>query len=447
MKEPERKIYSVSRLNQEVQSLLEASFGTLWLEGELSNFSRPASGHFYFTLKDSQSQIRCAMFKGRNRYIDFKPQSGDAVLVRGKLGLYSARGDFQLIVEHMEPAGAGRLQAEFEKIKRQLAADGWFDVAQKRSLPAMPQTIGLITSPTGAAIRDVLQVLHRRYRQANVIVYPTLTQGAAAAPAICQALDAANRRAESDVLLLVRGGGSIEDLWAFNDIRVASAIRHSAIPVVAGIGHEVDITISDLVSDLRAPTPSAAAELATPDTSTLEQRLSTASRQLVRTHKAILQTRRFTLQQQTARLHLRHPEIQLREKTQRLDELQSTLARVWLSRVTQLNKHLSAVAGNLAAQSPERKLQGHRMTMQALHQRLSVSMQHKHGTARSRFELLARSLHNVSPLAVLDRGYALMKNDESLLKSVADTKPGDKLTARLTDGEIIAQVESIRQLP
>jgi len=247
----EKKIFTVSRLNQEVQKLLESGFGTLWLQGELSNFSRPASGHFYFSLKDSQAQIRCAMFKGRNRYIDFQPASGDAVLVRGKLGLYSARGDYQLIVEHMEPAGAGKLQAAFEATKRDLDARGWFDSSSKKALPNLPKTIGIVTSPTSAAIRDVLQVLNRRYRQSSIIIYPTLTQGSAAAPNIVRALNQANQRQEVDVLLLVRGGGSLEDLWAFNEISVATAIRESAIPIVAGIGHEVDITISDLVSDLR----------------------------------------------------------------------------------------------------------------------------------------------------------------------------------------------------
>ena len=210
----DKKIYTVSRLNQEVQRLLESGFGTLWLQGELSNLSRPASGHFYFSLKDSQAQIRCAMFKGRNRYIDFQPDNGDAVIVRGKLGLYAARGDYQLIVEHMEPAGAGKLQAAFEATKKALDARGWFAAEHKQPLPALPTSIGVITSPTGAALRDVLHVLKRRYRQSQVIIYPAMTQGAAAAPTLVRALQQANERREVEVLLLVRGGGSLEDLCA-----------------------------------------------------------------------------------------------------------------------------------------------------------------------------------------------------------------------------------------
>ena len=439
-----RKVYTVSRLNQEVQSLLESGFGTLWLQGELSNFSRPSSGHFYFTLKDSQAQIRCAMFKGRNRYVDFDPRSGDAVIVRGKLGLYAARGDFQLIVEHMEPAGEGRLQAAFEATKRKLDADGWFDVNNKRPLPTMPQTIGVVTSPTGAALRDVLHVLGRRYRQSPVIIYPTPTQGAAAAPGIVAAIKRANKRKEVDVLLLVRGGGSLEDLWAFNEIAVASAIRDSILPIVAGIGHEVDVTISDLVADLRAPTPSAAAELATPDTDTLRQRMASATRQLAQLQRAQMQRLTQRLQQQHARLQLRHPERKLREQAQRVDELGVRLQRGWLQHAKQRQHRTDRLDARLRAASPAMTLQGQRAVWQALHRRLEVTMAVQENRARSRFEILARSLHSVSPLAVLDRGYALVKKDNAIIRNAASVTPGDEVTARLANGEIVAVVSATR---
>lgn len=440
----EKKIFTVSRLNQEVQRLLETGFGTLWLQGELSNFSRPASGHFYFSLKDSQSQIRCAMFKGRNRYVDFEPGSGDAVIVRGKLGLYSARGDFQLIVEHMEPAGAGKLQAAFEATKRDLNAKGWFDAAAKRPLPSLPHTIGVVTSPTSAALRDVLQVLNRRYRQSRIIIYPTLTQGTAAAPAIVKALNRANQRQEADVLLLVRGGGSLEDLWAFNEINVAEAIRNSQIPIVAGIGHEVDVTISDLVSDLRAPTPSAAAELATPDNSSLNKTVNTLYLNLLRAHKTQLMVLDRTLAQQTKRLHLRHPKLRLQEQTQRVDELEMRLGRALQSSFVHKNSRLNKAETQLNAYSPTIQVARHQSHTQSLDSRLTVAIENRQKQAKSRFDILARALHGVSPLAVLDRGYAIVKKNQKPITSVGDVAPGDEVTARLSNGEFQAIVSAIK---
>lgn len=439
----EKKIFTVSRLNQEVQRLLETGFGTLWLQGELSNFSRPASGHFYFSLKDSQSQIRCAMFKGRNRAVDFEPNSGDAVIVRGKLGLYSARGDFQLIVEHMEPAGAGKLQAAFEATKRDLDAKGWFDAAAKRALPVAPRTIGVVTSPTSAALRDVLQVLNRRYRQARIIIYPTLTQGSAAAPAIVRALRQANQRQEVDVLLLVRGGGSLEDLWAFNEVSVAESIRESKIPIVAGIGHEVDITISDLVSDLRAPTPSAAAELATPDNASLTKTVNTLYLNLLRTHKTQLKALNAVVEQQSKRLYLRHPKLKLQEQTQRIDELEVRLGRAWQASFMHKSTYLSKLDTQLSAHSPTMQVAQHQKHAKFLHSRLAVAMENRRKQAKSRFDILARALHGVSPLAVLDRGYAIVKSNNKPLTSVEDVAPGDKVTTRLSDGEFQAVVSAI----
>ena len=265
---PERDVYTVSRLNKEVRLLLESGLPLLWLEAELSNFAAPASGHWYFSLKDSQAQVRCAMWRQRNSQVRFRPKDGMAVLVRARVGLYEPRGEYQLIVEHLEEAGEGALKREFEKLKAKLAAEGLFAAERKRPLPAVPRRIGVVTSPTGAAIHDILRVLRARFPVAAVLIYPTAVQGAAAVPEIVRAIETASRRNECDVLIVARGGGSLEDLWCFNDERVARAIAACRIPTVAGVGHEVDVTIADFVADVRAPTPSAAALAATPDKST-----------------------------------------------------------------------------------------------------------------------------------------------------------------------------------
>lgn len=440
----EKKIYTVSRLNQEVQQILQEGFGTLWLQGELSNFARPASGHFYFTLKDSRSQIRCAMFKGNNRYIDFNPDNGDDVVVRGKLGLYAARGDYQLIVEHMEPVGAGKLQAAFEATKKSLQGLGWFDQAAKVPLPGLPRSIGIVTSPTGAALRDVLQVLQRRYRQASVIIYPTATQGAAAAPAIARALNRANERSETDVLLLVRGGGSLEDLWSFNEVVVAEAIRESAIPVVSGVGHEVDITIADLVADLRAPTPSAAAELATPDNSSLRQRLSGVRHNLERALDARLLEYRHLLAQSNAKLQQQHPQYRLRERAQSLDELDRRQLRAWQDGLRQRGSLLQALDSRLQSNSPTVLLDRQQRHCDALTARLLSAIKGRQLAAQANFEPLARALHAVSPLAVLDRGYALVNSNKAILTDSSQITAGESIHVRLARGELTATVSGTK---
>ena len=261
----ERDVYSVSRLNREVRTLLERGFGMIWLEGEISNFSRPSSGHWYFSLKDAGAQVRCAMFRQRNMSCAFTARDGQKVLVRARIGLYEPRGEFQLLVEHMEDAGLGALRRRFDELAAALAAEGLFAPERKRPLPALPKRIGVVTSPTGAALRDILHVLARRFPAVPVLIYPVAVQGAQAAAEIVAAIQLAGKRAECDVLILARGGGSLEDLWAFNDERLARVIAASSIPVISGVGHEIDFTIADFAADVRAPTPSAAAELAVPD--------------------------------------------------------------------------------------------------------------------------------------------------------------------------------------
>ena len=439
-----RRIYSVSRLNQEVQQLLETGFGTLWLQGEISNFSRPASGHFYFSLKDSQSQIRCAMFRGRNRNVNFKPQNGDAVLLRGKLSLYTARGDFQLIVEHMEAAGAGQLQLAFEATKRKLDEQGWFDQASKHPLPAMPQNIGVVTSATGAAIRDVLQVLARRYPQASVIVYPTRVQAAAAAPEIVKALHCAARRNEVEVVLLVRGGGSLEDLWGFNEISVAEAIRHCPIPIVCGVGHEIDVTIADLVADVRAPTPSAAAELATPDGLALLHRAAMAGTALQTALRSRLQQYGKTLQALEGRLQVRHPARQIMHQGQRVDDLESRLQQALARGLQRRLLLLGTLSKQLHSHSPRVQLAQDRAALRTWQVRLQSITEARLARYRSQLEVIARALNTVSPLATLERGFAVVRQHSDVLTDASKLSPGDRLTTRLASGEFDSSVVEIR---
>ncbi|RMD80440.1 MAG: exodeoxyribonuclease VII large subunit, partial [Gammaproteobacteria bacterium] len=325
---PGRRVYSVSQLNREARALLEEGFPLpVWVEGELSNLARPSSGHLYFTLKDEGAQVRCAMFRGRNRHLAFRPENGMQVLALGRIGLYEPRGDFQLVVEELEEAGEGHLRRELERLKRRLAAEGLFDASLKRPLPPFPRRIGVVTSPTGAALRDVLSVLRRRWALARVLVYPVPVQGAAAAPAIAEALALASARADCQVLILTRGGGSLEDLWAFNEEAVVRAIRACALPVVSAVGHEIDWTLADLAADRRAPTPSAAAELVSPDAAELlgllQARLG---------HLAQAAGRRLALAGERhraarRRLLVQHPGRRLQRGAQRLDELELRLGR------------------------------------------------------------------------------------------------------------------------
>src|SRR5580658_10163237 len=315
---PERDIYSVSRLNREVRVLLERGFGALWLEAEISNLARPSSGHWYFSLKDSAAQVRCAMFRQRNMLGTFTPRDGQKVLVRGRIGLYEPRGEYQLIVDHMEDAGLGALKRQFEELSAKLAAEGLFAADRKRPLPGLPRRIGVITSPTGAAVRDILHVLARRFPAASVLIYPVPVQGAQAAAEIVAALELAGRRAECDVLILARGGGSLEDLWAFNDERLARAIVASLIPVITGIGHEIDFTIADFAADVRAPTPSAAAELVVPDAQEWLSVFSSLGTRLARCMRRRLEERRQRLRWLARRAALVSPVARFAQQTQRL---------------------------------------------------------------------------------------------------------------------------------
>src|SRR5690348_2678760 len=370
---PGRSIYTVSRLNKEVRVMLERGLGVVWVEGELSNFSQPSSGHWYFSLKDRDAQVRCAMFRLKNATLGFTPKAGQHVVARGRVSLYEPRGEYQLIVDHLEEAGLGALQREFERLKTKLAAEGLFASERKRSVPRFPRRIAVVTSPTGAAVRDVLNILARRFPPAAVLVYPSAVQGATAAPAIVQALQLASARAECDVLILARGGGSLEDLWAFNDERVARAIRACAVPVVTGVGHEIDFTIADFAADARAPTPSGAAELVAPDRVACLEALTRIEGRMSACMRRELRVVSGQLASVCARLKQSHPGMRLIHQAQRLDGLEQRRAGA-ASAVLHTRRHrLSEGFASLVQRSPDVRLSLRRQHLDDLQQRLAAT--------------------------------------------------------------------------
>lgn len=440
----ERDVYSVSRLNKEVRLLLESGLPMLWLTGELSNFAAPASGHWYFSLKDSAAQVRCAMWRQRNSLVRFRPKDGMAVLVRARVGLYEPRGEYQLLVEHLEEAGEGALKREFEKLKARLAAEGLFAVERKRPLPAVPRRIGVVSSPTGAAIHDILRVLRARFPAAAVLLYPTAVQGAAAVPEIVRAIGAASRRNECDVLIIARGGGSLEDLWCFNDERVARAIAACRVPTVSGVGHEVDVTIADFVADVRAPTPSAAALAAVPDKqawtetlSQLEQRFAGAIGRALRTHG-------LALGALTQRLQISHPGAKLVQHAQRLDDLEMRMRLALRAGVTAKQQRLETLAARLWRENPRHRLEVLCAQAAALRQRLVTTISARLNAFEQRLALASRTLDAVSPLATLGRGFAVVSraDDGVLLHDAAQAPVGSQIEARLAKGRLRAQVIS-----
>lgn len=440
--EPERNVYTVTRLNREVRVLIERGLGVIWVEGELSNLSVPSSGHWYFSMKDRDAQLRCAMFRQRNMTVGFTPKAGQQILARGRVSLYEPRGDYQFIIEHLEEAGVGALKREFERLKAKLAAEGLFALERKRSLPRFPRRIGVVTSPTGAALRDILHILARRFPPAAVLIYPTPVQGDAAIPSIVEAIQTASARAECDVLIVARGGGSIEDLWAFNDERVARAIRASTIPIVSGIGHEIDFTIADFVADARAPTPSGAAELVAPDrTACLEalartlERLNVCMRRELRSLSS-----RFDAAQ--ARLKVTHPGVRLMQQAQRLDDLEQRLIGSMRGALNSDRSRISEMYTRLVHQSPEHTLREYRMRHGALSGRLDHAMKVLLSRAEHRLGLASRTLNTVSPLATLGRGFALVKRvpDGALITDARSVAVGDEIEARLASGTLKARV-------
>ncbi len=442
-----RDLFTVSRLNREARAVLEGSFPLLWVEGEISNLARPASGHIYFSLKDPAAQVRCAMFRPKRLLLGFAPANGQHVLTRARVSLYEGRGDFQLIVEHMEPAGEGALRLEFERLKQKLVAEGLFDESAKRPLPAFPRQVGLITSPAGAAVRDLLSVLRRRFPVASVVIYPAQVQGAGAAEELADALDLANRRAECDVLILGRGGGSLEDLMAFNDEALARAVRRSAIPVVTGIGHEIDFTIADLAADRRGATPSAAAELVSPSAEHLSQRLLAYRGRLGQAQLRRVSTLRQRFASADRHLRLLHPMARLQRLQQRADELERRLVDAVARRLERARGRWQGLSARIAAVSPERTLERSRIAVRDLERRLRGALPVAIQVRRGRLAGLAQVLETLSPLATLSRGYAIVRllPDRRVLRRAADAAPGDLVETKLAEGAVIARIEETKE--
>ncbi|MEH0372469.1 exodeoxyribonuclease VII large subunit [Vibrio mimicus] len=438
-----RNIYTVSRLNAEVRLLLENEMGIVWLVGEISNFSAPVSGHWYLTLKDSQAQVKCAMFKGNNRLVNFKPQNGQQVLVKARLSLYEPRGDYQIILESMQPEGDGRLQQQFEQLKMLLAAEGLFAQTRKKPLPENPRCVGIITSRTGAALHDILHVLKRRDPNLPVVIYPTLVQGEDAAIQIAQAIGRANSRAECDVLIVGRGGGSLEDLWCFNHEIVARTIAASDIPIISAVGHEIDVTIADFVADVRAPTPSAAAELVSRDNRHKQQALHQWQAKLASGMRHYLAQQHTQFARIQHKLDKQHPQARLERQQQQLDELSLRLEQKMHQRLATQQQRWDRLSHKIQLNSPTHLIRQQRFNLLQQEQRLTQSIQHHLIQSRHQLALLSEKMDAVSPLATLARGYSVTRTAQGeLVRQSAQVKPGDTLVTQLMDGEILSTVNS-----
>jgi exodeoxyribonuclease VII large subunit len=438
---PTRDVYTVSRLNREAKNLLEGSFPLLWVEGEISNLARPGSGHVYFSLKDDSCQVRCAFFRQHQRLANVALRDGLHVMARARVSLYEGRGDFQLIIEHLEDAGEGALKRAFEALKNRLAAEGLFDTAHKLPLPRLPHRIGIITSPSGAVLHDVLATLRRRFPAIPVLLYPVPVQGSAAAPKIAAMIDLAGQRRDCDVLVLARGGGSLEDLWPFNEEIVARAMHRCRVPIVTGIGHEVDITIADFVADVRAPTPTAAAELLSPHQGEWLAQYRVLERRLVSLTRARLLGTNQRLDWLTARLI--HP----RQRLERLNERFGVISRRLLADMREAldrpRLRLIALEGRLARSSPLPRLRQQLLHTRHLGERLARAAARRFERLAERLQRLARALNALSPLATLARGYSIVTDATSgaVLRDASAVAVGRAVTARLARGVLHCRVE------
>ncbi len=417
--EGERRVFTVRELNAAIRGLLEAEFQDIWVLGEISGVRVAASGHYYFTLKEEDSLVRCVCFRTTARYLKFKPQDGVAVLARGRLDLYEARGEYQLLVEHLEPQGRGALQFAFEQLKKKLAAEGLFDAARKRPLPRFPGRIGIVTSPTGAVIRDLLHILARRFPGLHIRLYPALVQGEGAVEEVCAGLDYFSRSGWAEVVIVARGGGSLEDLWTFNEEAVARAIAACAVPVISAVGHETDFTIADFVADLRAPTPSAAAEMVITTRERLLEQIAVA-------HSRLAQTLRYRLARAARALHERG-----------LDRAASLVAR----RLGRAFQRVDELDGRLTGIDPRRRLAVTRARLERAAAELTARARLRLGSTRAALESLASQLAQLSPLRVLERGYAIVENAAGrIVKDPAEAPVDSAIRVRLARGRLKARV-------
>lgn len=441
--ERETRIHTVSTLTAEIKDLIEDHFDLLWVEGEISNFRAPSSGHLYMVLKDERAQIRAVMFRPQSRYLRFSPEDGMKVIAQGRIGVYEPRGEYQLVLEYLEPLGVGALALAFEQLKRKLAAQGLFDQEKKRPLPFLPQRVAVITSPTGAAIRDFLRIIRRRFANMEIIILPVRVQGEGASGEMVEALETVNRELDVDVIVLTRGGGSLEDLWAFNQEELAHAIRASRIPVVSAVGHEIDVTISDLAADLRAPTPSAAAELLVVEKEALEERIS----QLTGRLQAGL---RVYLRNLSARLALlsrgvRDPRRGLRDAWMRLDELNQRLLRLGGLMTGERRRALVSEARNLLLHSPVHMIRGLAQRAEFLRRTICLIAMKKVKESRMNVALLEERVKDMSPMTVLKRGYSVTRRlpGREVLRDPSSVRAGDRVEVTLAQGELECLVEKV----
>jgi exodeoxyribonuclease VII large subunit len=437
------KIYTVSTLSEEIKNLLEAKFDFVWVEGEISNFRAPTSGHFYMVLKDEKAQIKAVMFRPQTRYLKFMPQDGMKVIVQGRVAIYEPRGEYQVILDYMEPLGVGALALAFEQLKKKLAAQGIFDQSIKKPLPYLPQRVAVITSPTGAAIRDFLKIIRRRFANLEIIVVPVKVQGEGAAAEMVEALELVNRELDVDVIVLTRGGGSLEDLWAFNQEELALAIRASRVPVVSAVGHEIDVTISDLAADLRAPTPSGAAELLVAEKETLKQQIMQLQARL----QTGLKTNLASLQEKLRFLSkgLRDPRKRLADAWLRLDEMESRLSRMMAFMIMDRKRSLAAGERALILHSPVKIITGLKQNIEFQNRSMAMMVTRKLKDCRMGMSMLQEKLKDMSPLSVLRRGYSIARKlpEKQLLRSSSKVNKGDRVSVMLAEGELECLVEKI----
>ena len=448
MPSSQENIFSVSTLNRSVSNLLEQEYSWIWVEGEISNLAQPASGHIYFSLKDNAAQVSCAMFKSRNRTLKFQPENGNQALVRAKVSLYQPRGNYQLIVDRMEEAGDGALRRQFEQLKIKLATEGLFEETVKQDIPELPRSIAIITSKTGAAIHDVLSVIKRRFPSIPIKLFPVPVQGNEAAPAICNAIRLIDEHVTDgnlncDVILLVRGGGSLEDLWSFNEESVARAIYDCTIPVVSGVGHEVDVTIADYVADFRAATPTAAAETVTPDQDAWLQSFDWYQQRLQQILKDKIERQQEKVQWLHQRLHQQHPQNRVQLSHDRLNELIKRLFRTSQLLLETRKNTLRTNQARLHAQNPTQQLKNRQQAITHLTTRLQQLTLNLIAQKKSQLGLSARTLNAVSPLHTLERGYSITLDKKGkTITSIEQIKPNDTIETRLHNGSIISHVES-----
>ena len=442
-KSAQSQVYSVSGLTRDIRAILEAAFDSVWVEGEISNFRTAASGHSYFVLKDDKAQIRCVLFKGYRAGIKFQPEDGDQVLMFGRITVYDARGEYQIITEFLEPRGLGALQKAFEQLKAKLEKEGLFDDEAKKPLPAFPWKIGVVTSPTGAAVHDILNVIRRRNSKVSVLLRPAKVQGEGSAKDIAQGIRDLNTMKDVDVIIIGRGGGSLEDLWAFNEEEVARAIFASRIPIVSAVGHEIDFTIADFVADLRAPTPSAAAELTVPVLNEILKDIRSLTVELIEALCQQLEDYRDLLNRLMDRRFFHQPKEIFSPHVQRLDDLHSRMVRSLEQGLVIHQQRLEDRKHRLIQASPKNKIQLLSEKLVGLQNRMVQNIQTQIRFRRERFEGFLKNLNAVNPLAILERGYSICSKDDKSLKSSAEVKPGDKVKIRLSQGGLDCTVKNV----